>query len=36
LESFADPFIIGGIGGWVFPVSFAADLDEDAEWVVLR
>ena len=34
LEGFADAFVIGGVGRWVFPVSFAADLNENAQRVV--
>ena len=35
MEGFADAFVFGRVGGWVFPVSFAADLNQDAEGVVL-
>ena len=35
MEGFADAFIFRCAGGWVFPVSFAADLNQDAEGVVL-
>lgn len=34
LEGFADAFVFGGVGGWVFPVSFTGDLHEDAQGVV--
>lgn len=35
LEGFADSFVFGGVGGWVFPATFAGDLHEEAQGVML-